>query len=327
MDAHPELQWRRDAIWAVVVIAAAALFLANAAGQVAESIERYRSGETPLEDRFDLAPLEPLEGYISAFLATGGLLFFLYGVALVLGVRVFPRAPDRPVTWTLWDVGKAAGAAYLGAMAVSSAARAVLRGDPGQAGVYETAINTTVLHAAILAMAAGYVLTTGGSLRALGFTGRGWLLNAVHGVLLYVAILPAFYLVIVLISVVLARVGYQPAPNPVIPALDEIRQAWVRWLLVGMITVFGPFTEEVFFRGYLYPAMRRRLAVAPALLINAALFSLVHVSLVQFVPIMMLGLAMGFLFERTRSIVGPATFHIVHNSFEMILFYYATSKA
>ena len=120
---------------------------------------------------------------------------------------------------------------------------------------------------------------------------------------------------------IVALLQYQPQPNPMIPILKEAAVSeWLKWSIIFLAAVLGPFTEEVFFRGYLYPAMRKRLSAAPAIIVNGALFSLIHLGLTAFLPIMVLGMAMAYLFEKTRSLVACTTFHILHNTLSIIIF-------
>jgi len=79
-------------------------------------------------------------------------------------------------------------------------------------------------------------------------------------------------------------------------------------------------TEEVFFRGFLYPALRRRLPVVAAIVLNGLLFALIHQSISDILPILVLGMAMAYLFEKTNSIVSCSVFHVCHNTSQMAIF-------
>ena len=321
-EGFQEKLWRRDAIWALIVIAAALLFGIDGVSRFYESVTGT-GGE-----QFDLQYLQRYETITFAVLSAGSLILLFYMVAFIAGLRLFAAHEGlAPAAWNLWDVGRAAAASYLGANALTYVAAGVahlVTGrkilTPAAADPYLIVGNALVLHVAILVLAAGFAFVKGGSLRTMGFTLRKWPAGVVHGVLGYAAIIPVCVAASALVVWALSRFGVQSEPNPILPAL-EASQTWFRWVIVFTIAVFGPFTEEVFFRGFLYPALKRRLSVAAAILLNAVIFALVHASLTDFLPILVLGAAMAFLFEKTRSLVSCTVFHVCHNSLQMVLFF------
>ena len=89
----------------------------------------------------------------------------------------------------------------------------------------------------------------------------------------------------------------------------------VAWLLVGL---WGPFVEEVFFRGFLLGGLRTRFSAWPALLISSGVFALFHILPGLYVPTFLLGLAFGWVYLKTRSI-WPAIFgHTLHNTLVIV---------
>ena len=47
---------------------------------------------------------------------------------------------------------------------------------------------------------------------------------------------------------------------------------------------------------------------------RAALFAALHFNMVQFAPLFVLGVALAYLYERTRNLAGPIVVHALHNS-------------
>ena len=195
MEGPLEKQWRRDATWAIVVIVAAILLVLDAAGRVSDAIRQFDAQPGP-RDEFDVALLESLAPYAVLLFCVGGLLFFLYAVAAFRNVRIFPRACKVQATWNLWHVARTAAAAYLGGFLVvvgaAAAATLLLGKEPG--AEYLLVANGYLVHLGLLVLSVGFAVATGGGARALGLTFRGGVANVVHGVLGYVATLPAFYI-------------------------------------------------------------------------------------------------------------------------------------
>lgn len=69
--------------------------------------------------------------------------------------------------------------------------------------------------------------------------------------------------------------------NPLIPNLpfDSVNM-WARCsgsiVVIFSVVVVAPFTEEVIFRGFLYPAVNRYMGIHPAVFVTSALFTMAH---------------------------------------------------
>ena len=71
--------------------------------------------------------------------------------------------------------------------------------------------------------------------------------------------------------------------------------------------------EEIFFRGFLYTAIKKETNTGQAIFISALLFSFLHAHLVGFLPILILGMFLAYLYEKTGSLVPSITVHVIHN--------------
>jgi uncharacterized protein len=92
-------------------------------------------------------------------------------------------------------------------------------------------------------------------------------------------------------------------------------------LLIGIAgAVFAPIGEELFFRGYVYGAVRERFGVAAAVVGSALLFGVAHVFsateglLALILPVMLLGLLLGLVRERSGSLLACIVAHMLNNS-------------
>jgi membrane protease YdiL (CAAX protease family) len=80
-----------------------------------------------------------------------------------------------------------------------------------------------------------------------------------------------------------------------------------------VIGLFGPFCEEIFFRGFALPVFARRYGLWGGILISAALFSAFHFSIGALVPIFIFGIVLAWLYVRTGSIYPSMVAHAVQN--------------
>lgn len=84
-------------------------------------------------------------------------------------------------------------------------------------------------------------------------------------------------------------------------------------ILIIVTAVVAPFCEEVYFRGFLYPAFKKNFGVLVALFLSSFLFSLAHLELYSFIPIMVIGWLLAYIYEKTKSIFTVIFLHSVYN--------------
>ena len=74
------------------------------------------------------------------------------------------------------------------------------------------------------------------------------------------------------------------------------------FLSLLVVGAWGPFTEEVFFRGFALAGFMRRFGTFGAVIASAGLFALFHIDPALYVPIFIFGIVLGWLYVETRSI-------------------------
>ncbi len=83
---------------------------------------------------------------------------------------------------------------------------------------------------------------------------------------------------------------------------------------VAAYAVVPALCEELLFRGVLLRALSRRFDAAVAVLVSALAFSLYHLNLAQLAPSFVLGLALGAVSLRARSIIPAMLIHAINNA-------------
>lgn len=115
---------------------------------------------------------------------------------------------------------------------------------------------------------------------------------------------------------ILESVGRPPDPEMAQVALERLDP----WLVVPAIVVAAPIAEEVFFRGIVFNAWLREGGRRYAYVGSAALFAVIHLSLVSLLPIFILGLALAWVYERSgRSLLAPMAMHATVNGISVAL--------
>ena len=99
------------------------------------------------------------------------------------------------------------------------------------------------------------------------------------------------------------------------------------WILLSMALAPAVF-EELFFRGYLFSALRAVASRRTTVFVSAVLFGLFHVvstsalSVERFLPSTFLGFMLGWLCYQSRSVLPGMVLHACHNGILLLIAYY-----
>src|ERR1035437_2050088 len=95
----------------------------------------------------------------------------------------------------------------------------------------------------------------------------------------------------------------------------RVSMSWSGRLTLGATAVLlAPITEEILFRGILYPAIKQFGYPRVALWGTSLLFAAVHTNVVTFVPLVVLALVLTGLYERTNNLLAPVGAHVLFNA-------------
>ena len=98
--------------------------------------------------------------------------------------------------------------------------------------------------------------------------------------------------------------------------MDHAGELAANLFLIALLPAIG---EELIFRGVIQQQLMRRIA-SPwvALLISAAVFSFAHFQFEGFLPRMLLGMILGWLYWRTHNFWVPVTAHFFNNALQVV---------
>ncbi len=107
--------------------------------------------------------------------------------------------------------------------------------------------------------------------------------------------------------------GGEDGLNPAIPILVDAGSGTDFWLLLFNVSVLAPLFEEFFFRGFLFQQFRRFYSLSNAILLSAAVFAAVHLSIESFLPLFGLGVLLAIVYHTTRSLWAAVITHALWN--------------
>jgi uncharacterized protein len=86
-----------------------------------------------------------------------------------------------------------------------------------------------------------------------------------------------------------------------------------------------PVCEEIFFRGYVFTAVRRRYGLAQAFVVSPVLFGAAHLNLQAFLPILVAGVILCYAYNRTGSLIPSIVAHGFFNGLQFLALYFGPS--
>lgn len=235
--------------------------------------------------------------------------------------RRIPLRPDDPwanATWPYarWDLADLVtiglmpfGLVFLGEV--------VLLGQLGQFGSGSGVLLTLTEQLGLGLGVLWWVRIRYGTVAPLGLRRRTWSgADVAVGIGIGVGAMFAGGLVIVLTQeVVRAIAGEAPAPRDVV---TELGDAWQAVAIVLAVAV-APWSEEVFFRGFLFAGLRRRLRSGWAALISGFAFALIHADPIRLAGLTLMGMLLALGYERRKTLVTSIAAHTTVNVVAVLL--------
>lgn len=84
--------------------------------------------------------------------------------------------------------------------------------------------------------------------------------------------------------------------------------------------VLAPFTEELFFRGFLFKGLREKYGWVNALMFSSIIFALFHGQLATLLPTFLMGALFAYMFQKTGSVLPGMVLHFSINAFSTTMF-------
>ena len=104
-------------------------------------------------------------------------------------------------------------------------------------------------------------------------------------------------------------------------AVEILQMPW--WQMLFSIGIFGPFVEEIIFRGIFLNSYQRTGRIIASIILSSVLFGIMHMNFSQFFYGVLLGILLALLVEATGSVLSSFIAHAAFNSIEVIGMYAA----
>ncbi len=225
---------------------------------------------------------------------------------------------NREVPWTLKDAGKGLFILIL-LILLSFSLQTLPIKIPFASPIVRT-LQMLLIYGFLVSVAWYYgVRAYRGRLRDLGFSSFNLWLGLKLGFLwlILVRTLAALYAIIAI-----AVFKFEPSPELItgIPRLFGRGYLGLIFAL-SIAAVVAPIAEEVFFRGFIYSALRKSIGITKGIIISALIFALFHAQSWLLIPVTIIGVVLAYLYEKTGSLGPPIILHALNNLISVVLIY------
>ena len=143
-------------------------------------------------------------------------------------------------------------------------------------------------------------------------TNKNWYWWGIGG---YVVAIPTVFFV----SLLNQQIWHgQGGSNPLLLLALKSQDTVVLIIFFVTASIAAPIFEEIIFRGFLLPSLTRYLPVSGAIIVTAIIFAIAHLSLAEAIPLATLGIILGIVYTRSRSLMASITLHSLWNSGTLI---------
>jgi membrane protease YdiL (CAAX protease family) len=241
---------------------------------------------------------------------------YLYRTANNMDTIMMTQSVDK-AGWGLWDISKVIIIFFFAQSTASLVVLITAFFFPGSllSRNMELALVAAILDVIVVAAVLYFVMVDKRQgLGSLGLTVKNAFLNMKYGVSAYIGLVPVFFIVTVATAIIFKVLNIPVEPQEVVEIFRE-EKSLPSLISLGIFTsFFGPLMEEIFFRGFVYGALKSKIGISGAILGSATFFAYVHANLASFMPILSFGILLAYLYEKTGSLVSSITAHILHNS-------------
>jgi membrane protease YdiL (CAAX protease family) len=247
-----------------------------------------------------------------------------HGVRRWLSGRPFPLPRDGAwplVPWPAWFGLLLFGGIFSLMFLISSAWAVMAELDllPWKMHGTTDLMNPGLFLAQLLPPALGLWLVTRlgpGAAETIGVrTGRLWH-DVLYGLGVTAAVVPLCIGAIRVGALVLWLFGLPTVLHPVLVNIGESSSPWTLAAALVLASVAAPLAEEFTYRGVLMMSLLRPLGGPGAIAVSSAVFALVHLLIEPqaILALFLLGLALGYVTYRTRSLVAAVAAHSAFNT-------------
>ena len=139
-------------------------------------------------------------------------------------------------------------------------------------------------------------------------------------ILLIIGFTICFYPIVTILAGILSTAFPSSSFNEIQDTFNDMFKVSASFSVI-YICILGPTMEEIITRGLIFNEMKMSTNCLIAILVQACLFGIMHLNIVQGVYAFVLGIVYGLFRDKFNSLIIVIICHIVHNSYSVLLDY------
>ena len=141
-----------------------------------------------------------------------------------------------------------------------------------------------------------------------------WLSVFLKGSIHTIKVWPILFIIGWLSSLLLE--GYEAQDNVI--KLQNVNYGNIATIIITACIV-APITEELIFRGMMYPLLKKGMGVLWGCIISSLIFSFIHYNILSFSVLFVFSCCLTYIYERSNSIAVPIISHSIFNGIMVVL--------
>lgn len=143
---------------------------------------------------------------------------------------------------------------------------------------------------------------------------NNWITDFFNGTIHTIKVWPILFIVGWLSSLLLE--GYEAQDN--VLRLQNGNYGNIGTIIITAC-IIAPITEELIFRGMMYPLFKKSIGVLWGCVISSLIFSFIHYNILTFSVLFVFSCCLTYIYERSNSIIVPIVSHSIFNGIMIIL--------
>lgn len=123
------------------------------------------------------------------------------------------------------------------------------------------------------------------------------------------------------IGIIYTLLAGPPPPQEVERIFNGVKTGKDLLLPFIAIAILAPVSEELYFRGMVYPVFKARFGPLRGMIYSGLFFGSLHLDLYRVIPIAVGGAILAYFYEKTGTLTAPVVAHATWNSLMLLSFY------
>jgi len=169
---------------------------------------------------------------------------------------------------------------------------------------------------------------TNGLGMTFGFSIGAWVLYKQRGLIAtafnweanFFKLIPIGFLLIFCISYIVGEsMTYMPGYEAILALYEEVFASLDPTFMFLGVVLIGPICEEIIFRGIILEGLLKNYSTQKAIIFSALIFGLIHFIPIQVINASFMGLILGWIYLKTRSLWVCIALHVINNGLSVLL--------